>query len=314
MAALRRRGVLLGVAGVFALGACRALLDLEDGPPAPDGLPDGSVAEAAAALDGGADAPADGDLVPCPRFIPPEGVYTYATTSPLGGREQIWVLDANGMETEGIVLLDEVVGPRFTATVRHDDASRWRYRVDFHPLHYNEYTFIASPQAGLSVPKLEENLANNAVIANCDPPVDAIRCPMIVGAQWAGAATGTFFDAGFDAKLAFTFRTTESLAVAGRLVESYHVIETREVSRELSGREHNEYWFSIENGLLLQAKVQVGTIGSGVVDGIVFRAFGVNQYKVNVEFRLVSTVPAPLPSDAGADADTDADTDAGDDG
>ncbi len=293
----------LAAAAVAALCvACVSLSGLDSGTPDGDaGALDASVSQEAdhsAVPTDGAPARDAPSPVICPLYVPPEGVYAYSTVSPaVLGRETTLLLDA-GVELQPPVS-DYAIGPSLAATVRHTATGGFDFRLDLNANHWNQYSFASSSNGNLVVPKLVEVLRVGFTVpiaVDCVPPVDVIRCPMVLDASWAGACTGLFNDGGkFDAKLSYVFPDVYDWAVGGVLVPTYHVVETRSLSGALAGSEENEYWFAVKDGLLVHAKLKAGDPGGTALDGLTFSFFGAREYKLNVELKLDSLTPAPLP-------------------
>ncbi len=285
--------------------ACPSLSGLDTGPPDGDA---GTLAPIDASVFQETDqstVPTDGapprdasSSVTCPLYVPPEGVYAYSTvSSAVLGRETTLLLDA-GVELQPPIS-DYAIGPSLAATVRHTAAGGFDFRLDLNSNHWNQYSFSSSPMGNLVVPNLVEVLRVGFTVpisVDCTPPVDVIRCPMVLDASWAGACTGLFNDGGkFDAKLSYGFPDVYDWAVGGVLVPTYHVVETRSLSGALAGSEENEYWFAVKDGLLVHAKLKAGDPSGTSIDGLTFSFFGAREYKLNVEFKLDSLTPAPLP-------------------
>lgn len=299
-----------------ALTGCRALLDLppigaEDSPDS--GLESGiSIPTTEAGSEGGPS---------CATVVrPAEGDYTYALiNSARKGEEQIFVLSADGKNEDsafgGVTNIPDPPNTTFSARLTHGDNNTYLTRFFFNSGHTDEYTFQAAPNAGLQVVNVKQRQFNDAfnVNAKCDPPVDVIRCGMLPNETWRAAPVGTFTfgdNAGsFNTVIDFTYVVDDDaglvsqLSVNGKLVDTYHLKETRTLKGNIFGVETAEYWFARENGLLIQAMFKAGDISSKKVDGLTMTLGTVPlEFKGHAEFLLTDLTPKPLP-DAGAPAD-----------
>ncbi len=309
-----RLASLLGAVAVGLVG-CRALLDLDDN--AQSVTPADEAGSETGVIDSSVDTPdtaTDSGPPGCNLYVAKEGVYTYEDETPVAPHhERLVQLNPTGtaeLGDGGIALPANLANP-FYATVRQI-AGQIVYHLDYNSLHYDEYTFVAKPNAGLRVSAVTENLLNIPVDVTCDVP--AIQCPMVLHSTWNAAAKGLFGGQTFDAKLTFTYVEDESLAIGGELIPTFHVHESRELAGAVSGHAEIDYWFAKADGLLIRAVNKVGAnIDSTVVDGLTMNVkLGTLpplpfEYKADIVFKLKSLTPAPLPTpDAGvADAKAD---------
>src|SRR5205085_2684362 len=125
----------------------------------------------------------------------------------------------NGVHKDGGIVIDKQIPATFPGTSRTGDAGSSIFRFDFNDQHFDEYTFPTSTdQSGLRVSRVVQSLLNLPVDVTCDPPVEAIRCPMQVDAGWQAAAKGLFDKTAFDMKLSFRVAGEEDIAIGGELV------------------------------------------------------------------------------------------------
>lgn len=303
----------------LVLVGCRALLDL---PPIGDqeALTDGGGGSETSAIptnEGGGNEAGPG----CATVsLPAEGDYTYTLiNSARRGEEQIFVLTSDGKSENGtfggVTTIPESPGLTFLARLTHGENNTFTSRFFFNSGHTDEYTFQASPNAGLRVVNVTQRQFGGQfnVNAHCDPPVDVIKCAMVPNETWRAAPVGTFTfgdNAGsFNTTIDFTYVVDDDaglasqLSVNGKLVDTYHLKETRTLKGNIFGTETAEYWFARDNGLLIQATFAAGDITSKKVDGLTMTLNTVPlEFKGHAEFLLTDLTPKPLP-DAGAPVD-----------
>jgi hypothetical protein len=88
----------------------------------------------------------------------------------------------------------------------------------------------------------------------CDPPGIAVKVGAAPGDRWRQSCSGgstaqhtTVTSAGPN-----TFLGVRTIRIAGRDVDAYVYRTDRTLTGDQSGREHNEMWFAVDNGLLLR--------------------------------------------------------------
>ena len=307
-------------AAALVLAGCRALLGL---PPVgeelseADGGPTSSVPtnEAGPAAETGPVGPTCATV-----SLPPEGDYIYTPVNPARkGEEQLFILNSDGTENGpfgGITTIPEGTNTSFLARVTHQNDHTYLSQFFLNGNHTDEYTFNASPNSGLQVVNVKQRQLGDGFIVNakCDPPVDVIKCAMTPNQAWRAGPKGTFIfngnEGSFNTTIDFQYVVDDDaglasqLSVDGKLVDTYHIKETRSLNGNLYGTQLAEYWFSRQNGLLIRASFTTGDITSKKTDGITLRLGELLfEFKGHAEFVLSSLDPKPLP-DAGPPADS----------
>ena len=253
------------VAALVAVGVV-VVLEREPGP--------ASIDEAIDDFSGGGSHSAGG--VP----LPAEGVYVYA---------------GEGSESLSLLPGHHAQGPRMPGSVTHDADGCWRFRIQLHEDHWQEWHYC--PEEGADGLQLVEvggqtyqawNLGV-AAIGN----TSTFRCPASVvvradaapGDSWhqecrgtSDTVSGTTVSAGRT-----TFVGDETVSVGDEEVPALHYHQVREMSDAQSGRQVEDFWFRASDGLPLRNSRSASIDSDSPVGAITYSEEG--------EWRLTSLEP-----------------------
>jgi len=262
----RRHWALLGVtAAVVAAVAAAGLLVLLQREPGPASIDD-AVDDFTGADDPGTDR--------TPR--PPEGVYVY---------------EGEGAETLSILPGDHGQGPRMPATVTHTPNGCWRFRIDLHEAHWQDWRYC--PDGGDLVERGGRTYQSwDLGIATVDS-TSTFRCPDSVVARsdaepgdgWRQECRGTSdslpgvtISAGRT-----TFVGAETVAVADEDVPALHYRQVRRMSGIQTGEQTEDFWFRASDGLPVRNTRSTSVDSDSRVGAITYSEAG--------EWRLTSPEP-----------------------
>ena len=233
----RPRWVLLGatvavVAALVAVGVV-VVLEREPGP--------ASIDEAVEDFSGGGANEGGGDL---PR--PPEGVYVYA---------------GDGTETLSILPGDHGQGPELPATVTHTANGCWRFRIDLHEDHWQDWRYCPRDAGSLELVErggrtyqawdLGVAAIGNTSTFRCPDSV-VVRADAAPGDSWHQECRGTSDTVSGTTVSACrtTFVGEETVSVGDEEIPALHYHQVREMSDAQSGRQVEDFWFRASNGAL----------------------------------------------------------------
>lgn len=239
----RRRWILVATAVVVWFGAVTAgalllvlpLLQVDPGP--------ASVDEAVEDFTGGDDEGGGGEAPT--RFRPDEGVYVYAGT---------------GSESLSIPPLSHDQGPAMPATVTHRPDGCWRFRIELHEAHWQEWHYCSEGEALVESGGRTYQAWNVGVttIAN----TSTFRCPDSVviragaepGDRWRQECRGTSDTvSGATVSAGPTeFVGEETVTVGDEDVPALHYHQVRRMSDAQSGPQVEDFWFRATDGLPLR--------------------------------------------------------------
>ncbi len=222
------------VAALVAVGAV-LVLRREPGP--------ASIDEAVEDFSGGGGSGGGADL---PR--PTEGVYVY---------------EGSGTESLSILPGEHGQGPDLPATVTHEANGCWRFRIDLHEDHWQDWHYCPDDADGLELVEKGGRTYQSwdlgvAAIGN----TSTFRCPDSVvvradaepGDQWhqecrgtSDTVSGTTVSAGRT-----TFVGEETVTVGDEEVVALHYHQVRTMSDSQSGRQVEDFWFRASDGLPLR--------------------------------------------------------------
>lgn len=217
------------IVAALVVGVVALVLQREPGP--------ASIDEAVEDFAGGSDGPGGGG--------PPEGVYVYA---------------GDGTETLSVLPGDHGQGPRMPATVTHTENGCWRFRIDLHEDHWQEWHYC--PDGGDLVERggrtyqawdLGVAAIGNTSTFRCPDSV-VIRADAEPGDRWhqecrgtSDTVSGTTISAGRT-----TFVGPETVTVGDEEVPALHYHQVRNMSDAQSGRQVEDFWFRASDGLPLR--------------------------------------------------------------
>jgi hypothetical protein len=145
---------------------------------------------------------------------------------------------------------------------------------------------------GVSLSGYSEAIYGDNAICTCNP-FAWIPCVNPTSAI-SEACTGqnALFDGSFDVVGTRTFRGVDTTEVGGVSVPSYHYFDARTIAGgSQAGMQELEWWFSVENGLLLREIIATTATSP--------TPLGKADYTETVDFSLQSMTPTALPAGDG---------------
>jgi hypothetical protein len=227
-------------------------------------------------VDGGGTSPPG---VACPPPLPPQGTFRYTTGQGLPVVETLLLGDA-GVPIE--------VGPDFDGELRHTPGG---YTMLLR-LGGNHTATLKFDQAtsGVNVPGWEEVVYGNKSLVSCGPPALTWNPCDRAQQAWPIACTGenSLVDGGFNVVGAHRLVGESSVVVGGATIAALHFADARTVQGTQQGKQDLEWWLRKEDGLLLRHIVSTRVSSPSPIGGTA-------TYAVNLDFRLQSVAPDPLP-------------------
>ncbi len=266
-------GVTVAVVAALVAGGATVVLRREPGP--------ASIDEAAEDFSGSGGSGGDGDGgsggTDLPR--PTEGVYVY---------------EGGGTESLSILPGDHGQGPRMPATVTHAANGCWRFRIDLHEDHWQDWHYCPDDADGLELVEkggrtyqawnLGVAAIGNTSTFHCPDSV-VVRADAEPGDRWrqecqgtSDTVSGTTGSAGRT-----TFVGEETVTVGDEEVPALHYHQVRTMSDSQSGPQVEDFWFRASDGLPLRNTRSSSVDSDSPVGAITYSEEG--------EWRLTSQDP-----------------------
>jgi hypothetical protein len=216
----------------------------------------------------------------CPQPLPPEGVYTYSTGQSIPAIESLTIA---GTTTQ------IKVGPNFSGSVRYGGGG-YVFRLALSKDH-NSALDMTPAMTGTEVTGWTELVYGNTSVTTCNPAVNWFLCAPPAAAQPI-ACTGqnSMIEGGYNIVGTHTLSGNDSVTVAGTPIPAFHYLDHRTVEGTTTGTQDLEWWLRTTDGLPLRTIITTNVTSPSPLGPV--------AYTVNLDFKLQSLTPDPLPVDA----------------